>query len=61
MHPEQKKIFAAMTPERKLRVASQLFRSAWQLKWAGVKAQHPDWADEKIRDRVKKSFLYARD
>jgi hypothetical protein len=60
MHPEQERIFHAMEPEKKLRVAQMLYYSARQLKAAGLKAQNPDWAEEKINNRVREIFLYAR-
>jgi hypothetical protein len=60
MHPEQERIFQAMEPEKKLRVAQMLYYSARQLKAAGLKAQNPDWVEEKINNRVREIFLYAR-
>lgn len=60
MHPEQKRIFQAMEPEKKLRVAQMLYHSARELKAAGLRAQNPDWTEEKIKDRVREIFLYAR-
>jgi hypothetical protein len=60
MHPEQERIFQAMEPEKKLRVAQMLYYSARQLKAAGLKAQNPDWTEEKINNRVREIFLYAR-
>ena len=60
MHPEQERIFQAMEPEKKLRVAQMLYYSVRQLKAAGLKAQNPDWAEEKINNRVREIFLYAR-
>ena len=60
MHPEQERIFQAMEPEKKLRVAQMLYYSARKLKAAGLKAQNPDWSEEKINNRVREIFLYAR-
>lgn len=60
MHPEQERIFQAMAPEKKLRVAQMLYYSARELKTASLKAQNPDWTEEKIKDRVREIFLYAR-
>ncbi len=60
MHPEQKKIFQTMTPEKKLQVALDLYYSAKELKAAGLKQQHPEWSAEKIRQKVREIFLYAR-
>jgi hypothetical protein len=60
MHNEQIRIFQEMKPEKKLRVAQMLYYSARELKAAGLRAQNPDWTEEKINDRVREIFLYAR-
>ena len=60
MHPEQKRIFQSMSAERKLTVALRLYNSAKELKAAGLRAQHPDWSEEMIRDKLREIFLYAR-
>jgi len=60
MHPEQKKIFQAMTPEQKLGVSMQLYWCARELKAAGLKRQHPEWTQEQIAQKVREIFLYAR-
>ena len=60
MHPEQKKSYQAMTPEKKLQLALDLYYSARELKAAGLKKQHPEWSAEKINQKVREIFLYAR-
>jgi hypothetical protein len=60
MHPEQKRIFQSMSPEQKLKVALQLYYSARELKATGLRAQNRDWAEDRIQDRVREIFLYAR-
>ena len=60
MHPEQKRIFQSMSPEQKLKVALQLYYSARELKATSLRAQNPDWAEDRIQDRVREIFLYAR-
>jgi hypothetical protein len=57
---EALKILQAMTPAQKLRAAERLYYSARQLKEAALRAEHPDWTDEAIRQAVRKTFLYAR-
>jgi len=49
-----------MSPAQKLRAAERLYYSAWQLKAAALRAEHPDWTDEAIRQAVREIFLYAR-
>lgn len=60
MHPEQKRIFQAMTPGQKLKVALRLYYSARALKATGLRAQNPNWTEERIQNRVREIFLYAR-
>jgi Rv0078B-related antitoxin len=57
---EAQKIVQAMSPAQKLRAAERLYYSAWQLKTAALRAEHPDWTDEAIRQAVREIFLYAR-
>ena len=60
MHPEQKKSYQAMTPEQKLQIALDLYYSAKELKAAGLKLKHPEWSTEKISQKVREIFMYAR-
>jgi hypothetical protein len=60
MHPEQKRIFQAMTPEQKLRISMQLYWCARELKAAGLRRQHPEWTQKEIDQEVREIFLYAR-
>jgi hypothetical protein len=60
MKNEAQEIVQAMSPERKLRAAERLYYSARQLKAAALRAEHPDWTDEAIRQAVRTIFLYAR-
>ena len=60
MHPEQKRIFQAMTPEKKLQLMQQLYYSAWQLKESALKETNPNWTEGQIKAKVKQIFLYAR-
>jgi len=60
MLPEQKRIYQSMTPEQKLRTALKLSHSARELKATGLRAQHPEWSENEINEKVKEIFLYAR-
>jgi len=59
MHPLQKEIYRRMTPEQKLKVWMALYHSAYMLKRAAIKKQHPDWEEKEILRAVKKAFLHA--
>jgi len=60
MHPEQKKAYQAMTPEQKVKLALDLYFSAREFRAAGLKKRHPEWSTEKINQKVREIFLYAR-
>ena len=60
MHPEQKHIYQSMSPEKKLKAALRLYHSARKFKDAGLRAQHPDWSEERIRQALREYMLNAR-
>jgi len=60
MKTEAQQVLQAMSPARKLRAAEQLYHSARQLEAAALRAEHPDWTEEAIRQAVRQIFLYAR-
>jgi hypothetical protein len=57
--PEQIRRFSAMTPDERWAVAQSLYRTARDVKRAGVRAEHPDWNDEQILEEVRRQFLRA--
>jgi hypothetical protein len=59
MHPEQKRILKSMTPSEKLKAAMDLYHSARELKAGGLRCQHPDWNEEKVREKVLEIFRRA--
>jgi hypothetical protein len=60
MKTEAQKILQAMSPAQKSRAAERPYYSARELKAAALRAEHPDWTDEAIREAVRQIFLYAR-
>jgi hypothetical protein len=58
--PKQIEILRAMPGERRLRLAERLYWSARKLKSAGLRAQHPDWSEERLSAEVRRIFLDAR-
>jgi hypothetical protein len=56
----QQQIVARMTPSQKLAAFHQLRNTAWQLKSAALRHQHPEWSPERLEAEVRKQFLYAR-
>ena len=59
MTAEQIRIFRRMTPAQKLELGARFFFSAQHLKARSLRAQHPEWSDERISKRVRELFLYA--
>ena len=55
--PEQMRLFSAMTPDERWTVAQSLQRTAREVKPAGVRAEHPDWSDEQVREEVRQQLL----
>jgi hypothetical protein len=46
----------AMTASEKVAIMHLLWRQAWSLKAAGVRAQHPDWTPERVEAEVRETF-----
>lgn len=42
-----------MSADEKVRIAHQLWVEARALLAAGVRAQHPNWSDEQVAERVR--------
>ena len=59
--PMQLEIYRKMTPQQRLRVASNLYWSARKLKAAGLRMLHPEWTEEQVARGVRDAFLYAGD
>ena len=59
--PRQLEIYRKMTPQQRLRVASNLYWSARKLKAAGLRMLHPEWTEEQVARGVRDAFLYAGD
>lgn len=55
----QTKIYSKLSNLEKWQEVQKLRALAWQIKFAAVKAQYPQWREEQINSEVKKIFLYA--
>lgn len=58
--PAQMAIYASWTPTQRWERAVRLRASAWELKAAFCRAEHPGWTLEQIEAEVRRSFLRAR-
>lgn len=45
--------FRATTADEKVRLSQALWREAWQVAAAGVRARHPDWTEEQVAAGVR--------
>jgi hypothetical protein len=53
----QDEMIRAMSPGRRLKVAQELYETAWQLKLAGLRREHPERSDEVILAQARRVFL----
>jgi hypothetical protein len=53
----QDEILRAMSPGRRLEVARELYDTAWQIKAAGLRRQHPDWPEEFLLAKLRRVFV----
>ena len=53
----QDEILRAMSPKRRLEVARELYDTAWQIKAAGLRRQHPDWPEEFLLAKLRRVFV----
>jgi len=56
----QNEILSNMTATQKIRLALNLYYSAWEFKAAWLKEIHKDWSDVQIEQEVKRIFSNAR-
>ena len=49
-------IVRRLTPAQKLAVMQELWQQAWDLKAAGLRAQHPDWTEQQVQACVREIF-----
>jgi hypothetical protein len=60
MQNTQQEILKRLRPAEKIALFHHLRQTAWQLKHAYLKKQHPDWSESVIENEVRKRFLYAQ-
>lgn len=51
--------YRRMTPAEKLAVAFRLRRTARELKAAALRAEHPDWSEQRVQFEVTEVFRRA--
>ena len=54
MDPEMVPILQAMTPAQRLKSLGSMWRQGLAIARGGVKHQHPDWDDARVRQEVIK-------
>jgi hypothetical protein len=58
--PEQIAALRAMSCQRRLRLAEQLYWTARKMKAAWLHSQHPDWTEEQVNAELSRIFRHAR-
>ncbi len=56
---EEIQIFRKMPAAKKLKIANDMYFTAYNLKFAALKQQYPDWNDLKIKKEITRIFSYA--
>jgi len=52
----QREIIRKMTPAQKFAIAQGLYDTAWEIKRAALRQQHPEWTEEQVLARVRRIF-----
>ncbi len=58
--PEQIEVLRRMTPEQRWQAAHRLYWTMRRHRAAFLRRQHPEWAEERVEQEVRKIFLHAR-
>jgi hypothetical protein len=56
---DQIRALRRMTPAQRLEAAVMLYRTARQIKLAGLRMQYPDLPEAELKRRLNEAFLYA--
>jgi hypothetical protein len=52
----QREIIRKMTPAQKFAIAQGLYDTAWEIKRAALRQQHPEWTEGQVLARVRRIF-----
>ena len=55
----QAQIYSKMSFAQKWEEVVKLRQTAWAIKAAGLRSQHPDWDEARVQDEVRRIFLQA--
>jgi hypothetical protein len=56
----QNSIIKKLTPEKKLKLALDLYFNARELKSSAIRKDHPELSEEEVQKKVKEIFFYAK-
>lgn len=59
LSPEQTQALRRMSPSERWGVSHRLYWTMRRHKTAFLRAQYPDWSDQRIDEQVSRIFLYA--
>jgi hypothetical protein len=60
LHPEQTRALRKMSLERRAELALGFIRSMRRMKAAALRAQHPDWSEQRVAAELRRLTLHAR-
>lgn len=60
LHPEEIKALRKMTPAQRLQLSLRLIEQMREMRAAMLRAEHPDWTDEKIGRALRDFISNAR-
>jgi len=46
-----------MSPAQRLKIAAEMYETAWEMKRAGLRRQHPDWPESRITEKARRVFI----
>ena len=57
--PDQTHALRQMSPAERWRVAHRLYWTMRRHKTAFLRAQHPDWSEQRVSEQVRRNFQHA--
>jgi hypothetical protein len=56
---EMAKVYRAMTGAQRLKIASDMFRSARRMLASHLAAEHPDWDEQRLQEEVARRISHG--
>lgn len=56
---QEAEVFRRLKPVERMRMTASLYHQAQEWKRAAIKAQHPDWPEERVAALLREVFLHG--